>query len=64
LHAGDDAGTFTVPAQPWADSYEVVLDTRCPGGQPEAGTAAIRGATSIAVDARMCLLLRVCRDTL
>jgi isoamylase len=61
LHAGDDAGTFKVPSAPYADSYEVVLDTRCTGGRPDPGPP-IAGGTAVSFDPRMVLVLRVNRD--
>jgi isoamylase len=61
LHAGDDAGTFSVPSAPYADSYEVVLDTRCTGGRPDPGPP-IAGGTAVSFEPRMVLVLRVNRD--
>ncbi|MGD6743198.1 glycogen debranching protein GlgX [Streptomyces sp. BH106] len=58
LHAGDRAESFVLPGEPWARSYEVVVDT----GEEEQGAAPAvlheAGAT-ITVEARTVLLLKV-----
>ncbi|MER5439578.1 glycogen debranching protein GlgX [Streptomyces sp. NPDC002790] len=58
LHAGDRAESFVLPGEPWARSYEVVVDT----GEEEQGVAPAvpheAGAT-ITVEARTVLLLKV-----
>jgi glycogen operon protein len=61
LHAGDRSGTFTLPGKPWADEYEVVIDTTNPGGDPGPGPM-LAGGTALPVDARTSMLLRVRRD--
>ncbi|NUP19365.1 MAG: glycogen debranching protein GlgX, partial [Streptomyces sp.] len=58
LHAGDRATSFVLPGPPWAERYEVVVDTsreeqgEAPGVEHPAGAA-------ITVPARAVLLLRV-----
>ncbi|MFI7344320.1 glycogen debranching protein GlgX [Streptomyces sp. NPDC050085] len=59
LHAGDRAESFVLPGEPWARSYEVVVDTgeeeqevAPPGVVHAAGSAVVVGARSV-------LLLRV-----
>ncbi|MCX4829450.1 glycogen debranching protein GlgX [Streptomyces sp. NBC_01016] len=58
LHAGDRAESFVLPGEPWARSYEVVVDT----GEEEQGAAPAvlheAGAT-VTVEARTVLLLKV-----
>jgi glycogen operon protein len=61
LHAGEQGGIFTLPGKPWADEYEVVVDTTNAGGDPgEAGTVA--GGFDLPIGARTTLLLRVRRN--
>ncbi len=61
LHAGDLSGTFTLPGKPWADEYEIVVDTTNAGGDPgEGGTVA--GGLALPIGARTTMLLRVRRD--
>ncbi|MDQ6936152.1 MAG: glycogen debranching protein GlgX [Actinomycetota bacterium] len=60
LHAGDDDVTFALPAAPWADRYQVIIDTNRPGGAPRPANEPVAGA--IAVPAHCSLLLRVVRD--
>lgn len=58
LHAGDRPASFVLPGRPWAQRYEVAVDTsreeqgRAPGVVHRAGGA-------ITVPARAVLLLRV-----
>ncbi|MCF2434183.1 hypothetical protein LV779_01355 [Streptomyces thinghirensis] len=58
LHAGDRPVSFVLPGPPWAERYEVVVDTgrerqtEAPGGTHPAGV-------EITVPARAVLLLRV-----
>jgi glycogen operon protein len=61
LHAGDQSGTFTLPGKPWADEYEIVVDTTNPGGDPGEG-GKVAGGLDLPVAARTSMLLRVRRD--
>jgi isoamylase len=61
LHAGDLSGTFTLPGMPWADEYEIVVDTTNPGGDPGEG-GKVPGGLDLPVSARTAMLLRVRRD--
>ncbi|MBW8821938.1 MAG: glycogen debranching enzyme GlgX, partial [Streptomyces sp.] len=58
LHAGDRPTGFVLPGPPWAERYEVVVDTSREG-QEEAPGVVHRAGTSITVPARAVLLLRV-----
>jgi glycogen operon protein len=58
LHAGDDLVSFTLPAAPWAASYDVVLDTASPAG---VGSGSVPAGASIPIGPRTTLLLRVVR---
>ncbi len=60
LHAGDLSGTFTLPAKPWADEYEIVVDTTYPGGDP-GSPSLVAGGTALPIGARTTILLRVSR---
>jgi len=60
LHAGDLSGTFTVPGMPWANRYEMVIDTTNPGGVP-VDTETSPGGTALPIGARTVMLLRVHR---
>ncbi|MFI5657604.1 glycogen debranching protein GlgX [Streptomyces sp. NPDC051684] len=58
LHAGDRAEPFVLPGEPWARSYEVVVDT---GAEEQGAAPAVlheAGAT-VTVEARTVLLLKV-----
>jgi glycogen operon protein len=61
LHAGDQAGTFTIPGSPWASDYELVIDSGYPGGVPNLSRATISAGEQLPMDARTVLLLRVLR---
>ncbi|HSY14921.1 MAG TPA: glycogen debranching protein GlgX [Jatrophihabitantaceae bacterium] len=62
LNAGDGRD-FVVPGGPWADSYQVVLDTARTGGRPDpAGCEVVAGAP-LRLESRSSLLLRVQRGT-
>jgi isoamylase len=65
FHSGDDGIEFTLPARPWADHYEVVIDSTEPGGTEagdnEASSAEVRGGDTITVEQRSVLVLRVNR---
>jgi glycogen operon protein len=58
LHAGEDPVRFVLPGPPWAERYEVVVDT---GREDQAGAPGVEHAagTEITVPARTVLLLRV-----
>jgi glycogen operon protein len=58
LHAGDRAGSFTLPGAPWAAEYEVVVDTAEIGGGPLSSDPVTAGS-ELAVEPRTSLLLRV-----
>ncbi|HEU5006750.1 MAG TPA: glycogen debranching protein GlgX [Jatrophihabitantaceae bacterium] len=62
LHAGDQAGTFTIPAMPWAGGYELVIDSGCPGGLPDPSRRTIAAGQPLPIEGRSVLLLRVVRD--
>jgi len=62
LHAGDDPVDFTVPGQPWAARYQVVIDTACPSGLPPADEPTIEAGAARVLVSRSALLLRVLRD--
>ncbi len=59
LHAGDDPITFTLPDAPWADAYEVVIDTTYATGEPDPGSPEIPAATPLPIGSRTSMLLRV-----
>ncbi|NEC76093.1 glycogen debranching protein GlgX [Streptomyces rochei] len=58
LHAGERPVSFVLPGAPWAERYEVVVDT-AREEQTEAPAAAHPAGTEITVPARSVLLLRV-----
>ncbi|MFI7367800.1 glycogen debranching protein GlgX [Streptomyces sp. NPDC050149] len=58
LHAGDRPADFLLPGPPWADAYELVLDTSREDQSAAPGTVHEGGAPST-VPARSVLLLRV-----
>lgn len=60
LHSGDDPVDFALPGAPWADGYEVEVDTGAVTGEPD-GAAFGAGAT-LPLAARSVALLRVVRD--
>ncbi len=60
LHSGDDKVDFALPGLPWADRYQVVIDTAEAGGFSSAPPVA--GGTEITVGARTVLVLRADRD--
>ncbi len=62
LHAGDQPGIFRLPAAPWADRYQVVIDTAEAGGRPGTSTPEVAGGTDLPIGARTSLLMRVQRD--
>jgi glycogen operon protein len=58
LHAGDRPASFVLPAPPWAERYEVVIDTARETQAEEPGVVHRAGA-AITVPARAVLLLKV-----
>jgi glycogen operon protein len=58
LHSGDDLVSFTLPAAPWAASYDVVIDTASPAG---AGTGKFAAGSALPVGPRTTMVLRVVR---
>ena len=60
LHSGDEPTVFTPPGPPYANRYEVVVDTRRAGGVPDEA-AILPGGGAIQLDGRVVLLLRVVR---
>jgi isoamylase len=69
LHSGDEDGMFTLPGEPWASSYERVIDTAEVGGAPLATDAngllvaapIVAGGAGLPMRARTVVLLRVRR---
>jgi len=59
LHSGDDPVSFTLPGPPWAESYEIVIDTASPAG---ASTASLAVESVLSIGPRATLLLRVQRS--
>ncbi len=51
LHAGDDAAKFQLPGTPWADGYDVVIDTVCPAGRPRTTERGISGVVDLTAGA-------------
>ena len=60
LHAGDRPVPFVLPAPPWAEEYEVVVDTSREE-QDEAPGVVHRAGSEVTVPERSVLLLRVVR---
>lgn len=58
LHAGDRPAHFVLPGPPWADRYEVVVDTSAEE-QGAAPAVTHRAGTGVTVPTRSVLLLRV-----
>lgn len=58
LHSGAEPVDFALPGEPWARSYELVVDTSSEDQQEKPGTV-FDGDTVAAVPARSVLLLRV-----
>jgi glycogen operon protein len=59
LHSGDDVVSFTLPGQPWAESYEIVIDTASPAGS---NTASLAVGSALPIGPRTTLLLRIRRS--
>jgi len=60
MHTGDLDCAFTLPGDPWAASYEVVVDTSYEDGPP-VGLAPYPAGLDLPVLARSVVLLRVRR---
>jgi isoamylase len=60
LHAGDDDVDFELPGAPWADAYELVIDTTRLGGEPGPSRDLATG-TKMTLIARSAYLLRIVR---
>jgi glycogen operon protein len=60
LHAGDGPSGFVLPGRPWADRYEVVVDTSWEEQAQEPGVTH-RSGSELTVPARSVLLLRAVR---
>ncbi|MEV6756264.1 glycogen debranching protein GlgX [Streptomyces sp. NPDC051214] len=58
LHAADRAGSFVLPGAPWAQAYEVVVDTSLEEQGAAPGTL-LHADTAVTVAGRSVLLLRV-----
>jgi glycogen operon protein len=58
LHAGDTPVSFALPGTPWAERYEVVVDTSREEQTEEPGVVHRAGET-VTVPARAVLLLKV-----
>ncbi|MFD5894749.1 glycogen debranching protein GlgX [Streptomyces sp. NPDC060366] len=58
LHSGSRPQDFALPGEPWARSYELVVDTSSEDQEEEPGTV-LDGGTVTTVPARAVLLLRV-----
>jgi isoamylase len=61
LHAGADPGAFCLPGQPWASSYDVVLDTATPEPASADDAGAHRPGETLKLTARTVVLLRALR---
>ncbi|MFB7180188.1 glycogen debranching protein GlgX [Streptomyces sp. NPDC056257] len=59
LHTGDRPLDWVLPGAPWAEAYELVLDTSLES-QSDAPRTRHRGGQTLTVPARSVLLLRVC----
>ncbi|WP_416371089.1 glycogen debranching protein GlgX [Streptomyces sp. MB09-01] len=59
LHTGDRPLAWVLPGAPWAEAYELVLDTSLESQSAVPGTRH-RGGETLTVPARSVLLLRVC----
>jgi glycogen operon protein len=57
LHAGHEPADVLLPPRPWAEVYELVLDTSREDQEAEPGTRYAAG-TTLAVPSRSVLLLR------
>jgi isoamylase len=60
LHSGDESVEFTVPAKPWADGYEILVDTTEAGGCDDSFSV-IEAGDTLLLEPRSVLLLRVLR---
>jgi glycogen operon protein len=57
LHAGDSPVSFVLPGPPWAQTYELVVDTSLESQETAPGTVHLAGG-EITVPARSVLLLK------
>jgi isoamylase len=60
LHSGDDPVAVVLPGAPWAQRYEVIVDTTEAGGS-DGSASVVDGGNTITLDARSVLLLRTDR---
>ncbi|MEO6501757.1 MAG: glycogen debranching enzyme GlgX, partial [Jatrophihabitantaceae bacterium] len=60
LHSGEQPVRFALPGLPWADRYQVVIDTAEEGGCSP--TEPVDGGAEVTVTGRSVLLLRADRD--
>jgi isoamylase len=58
LHSGDGTVSFTLPREPWAESYEILINTTSPTG---ASTDSLAVGSVLPIGPRTALLLRVGR---
>ena len=63
LHSADEERSFALPGRPWADWYEVVIDTTRIGGQPASPAVAVPGGSTLPMAARSVQLLHVRRES-
>ena len=61
LHAGDEPGVFRLPGLPWADGYEIAVDSTNPGGAPDPMQHTVLAGADVNVGSRSVILLRVQR---
>ncbi|MDQ1719956.1 MAG: isoamylase [Pseudonocardiales bacterium] len=61
LNSGDGTVDFMLPGLPWAGRYQVVIDTTEVGGD-DGSSSSVDAGSSIAIEARSVLLLKVERD--
>ena len=61
LHAGPVDAVFMLPSSPWAQQYEIVLDTTYEDGTPPASLAPYPAGLDLPVTARSVIGLRVSR---
>jgi glycogen operon protein len=62
LNPADEPISFTLPKAPWADAYDVVIDTTFATGEPDPGAPAIPAGAPLPVGARTSMLMRVRRN--
>lgn len=59
LHASSQPMRFTLPDEPWAHSYEVVLDTALEGDPMARYSEPVAGGSGLRLAGRSAMLLRV-----